>query len=124
MLDRTLEKEIKRLNGDGSREARFDTIKKLRAAMNDLSTPKVMYTFNDCLRAHGRAAVSVCVAATLYERRERIDRWGLSWAKAVLALWTNRTPSMVESICIRDQLHPTRICDYANSLIKLTTQEP
>lgn len=124
MLDRTLEKEIKRLIGDGSREARFDTIKKLRAAMNDLSTPKVMDTFNDCLRAHGRAAVSVCVAATLYERRERLDRWGLIWANEVLALWTNRTPSMVESICIRDQLHPTRICDYANSLIKLTTQEP
>ena len=124
MLDRTFEREIKRLNGDGSREARFDTIKKLRAAMNDLSTPKVMETFNDCLRTHGHAAVAVCVAATLYERRERIDRWGFTWASAVLALWTNRTPAMVESICIRDQLHPTRICDYASGLIKLTTNEP
>lgn len=121
MLDRTLEKEIKQLNGDGSRGSRFETIKKLRAAASDLSTPAVMDTFGECLRAHGRAAVAVCVAATLYVRQKRIDRWGLTWANDVLAVWTNRSPSMIESLCIQDQLHPTRICDYANSLIKFTT---
>jgi len=122
-LDRTLAREIKALNGDGSREARFETLRKVRAAKAALSTPKVRDEFGACLREHGRAVTALCVASTLYTRSERIDRWGLRWALAVLELWTNRAASFTDVAYICDQLHPTRICEYAESFIRLTTEE-
>ena len=121
-LDRTLAKEIKALNGDGSREARFDTLRRVEAARKDLSTPEVRDRFNDCIRKHGRAVVAICVAATLYTRRERLDRWGLKWALEALECWTNRGQSFVDRSYIDDQLHPTRICEYAGSFIRATTE--
>ena len=122
-LDRTLAREIKALNGDGTREARFDTLRKVRAANKDLSRPEVRDSFNDCLKAHGRAITALCVASTLYRRRERLDGWGLLWARAVLDLWTNKTPPSVDAATIDDGLHPTRICEYAGQFIRLTTEE-
>jgi len=122
-LDRTLAREIKALNGDGTREARFDTLNKVRAASKDLSTPKVREHFNDCLKTHGRAVTALCVASTLYTRRERLDEWGLEWALAVLNLWTNKMSSFIDRASIDDGLHPTRICEYAGSFIQLTTEE-
>ena len=123
-LDRSLAREIKALNGDGTREARFETLRKVRAANKDLSTREVRNNFNDCLKKHGRAAVAICVAATLYRRRERLDGWGFLWALAVIDLWTNRTPSALDTVFIDDcGLHPTRICEYAKDFIKLMTEE-
>lgn len=122
-LDSTLAREIKALNGDGTREARFETLRKVRAANKDLSRPEVRDSFNETLKAHGRAVVALCVASTLHLRRERLDGWGFTWARAVLDLWTNKAPSFIDTARIDDGLHPTRICEYAGSFIRLTTED-
>ena len=122
-LDSTFAKEVKALNGDGSREARFAALRRIEAARKDLSSPEVREGFGDSLRLHGRAITAVCVAATLYSRRERIDRWGLGWALAGLDLWTNKGRTFIDRANIDDGLHPTRICEYAGELIRLTTEE-
>ena len=81
-------------------------------------------TFSDCIRKHGVAAVAVCVATTLKERKERIDYWGYAWAQKVLAvLPQNITTMNLDRAYIDDGIHPTAICDYSESLIRLTTEE-
>lgn len=122
MIDRTLAREIKALNGDGSREARFETWRRVEAAKKELSSTDAAEKFGGCLRKCGRAVVALCVASTLYEKRERLDGWGLQWSIAVLDLWTNRGSTFRERAVIEDGLHPTRICDYAYEFIKLTSE--
>jgi len=124
-LDKELAREIKKqAKGDGSREAKFAFLKKVRGASEMMSCPDVMYgKFDEALKTYGRVPVAVCVAVTLYKRRERLDRWKLSWALAVLALWTNRVEDNLWSAYINDGIHPTRICEYAGSFVRLTTEE-
>lgn len=124
-LDRTLANEIKKqANGDGSREAKFTFIKKVRGASMMMSSPDVMRgRFDETIKAYGRVPVAICIAATLYQRRERLDNWKLNWALEVLNLWANKTAQGVEDAYIDDGVHPTRICEYAGSFIKLTTKE-
>lgn len=124
-LDSTLARDIKKqANGDGSREAKFAFIKKVREASEMMSTPEVQRgKFDEAMKAYGRVAVAVCVAATLYQRRERLDFWKFDWATEVLSLWTNKTAHGVEDACIMDGIHPTRICEYAGSFIRLTIEE-
>lgn len=124
-LDRVLAKDIKReANGDGSREAKFAFMKRMEAANKALSTPEVAYGgFDAAIKEHGRVPVAICVAATLYNRRERLDKWGFLWAMEVLGLWTNRTSSGINRATIRDDmLHPTKICGYAGGFVRLTTE--
>ena len=121
-LDRTFSAELRKLNGDGGRDAKFATLKKVKEAKRSLSTPEVIYNLDECIKAHSRAVVALCIASTLYLRRERIDFWGYEWAKEVIALWTNRRSSFLDEANIVDELHPTRICEYAESFIKLTTE--
>lgn len=124
-LDRTLVNEIKaQANGDGSRDAKFAFIKKVRGASKMMSSPDVLYgKFDEAFKVYGRVPVAICVAATLYQRRKRLDNWKFGWAMAVLNLWTNRTAHGVEDAYIDDGIHPTKICDYAGSFIRLTTEE-
>ena len=123
-LDRELAKEVKKLNGDGSREAKFALLKRLDAARKDFSTPKVRETFNDTLKEHGRAITAVCVAVTLDRRRDRLDHWNWHWALEVIALLPQSfTQANLSRAYIDDGLHPTRICEYAADFIKLTTEE-
>lgn len=122
-LDRTFVREIKKVaNGDGSREARFAFLNPAREAAEKLSTPDVMREFDSVLREYGRVAVGICVAVTVWERRNRLLRKTVYWAAEVLKLWTNK-PGNTLSLYIRDNLHPCRIEEYAGSLIKLTTEE-
>lgn len=120
-IDKTLIKEIKKLNGDESRDAGFAMMALLKDAKRTLSRPEVIDVFDETVRIHGRAVVAVCVAATLYVRRERIGEWGLKWAKEVLASWTTKTPSRIEDVQIVDNLHPTKICAYAEDFMRLVT---
>lgn len=123
-LDRTFVREIKALFGDGSREAKFVALKLIDAARKDLSSTDIRRTFNDCIRKHGRAAVCVCVAATLDARKDRLDRWGWRWAFEVLSsIPCNMTPGNLGRAYIDDGIHPTAICDYAGSLIRVTIEE-
>ncbi len=118
-LDRSFKNEIKKLNGNGSREAKFENLKVVRAAVKELSTPDAIRDFGEILRKYGRAVVSVCVAATLVCRRDRISGSTLNWAQEVLKLWINR-PGSIDQFAIRDNLHPSRIEEYAGALIKYT----
>lgn len=127
-LDNTLAREIRaQANGNGSREAKFAFIKKIRGASKLISAPDVIRSgkITEATRIYGRAAVAICFAATLYQRRERIDFWGFDWATEVLKLWANRAPHGLGDAIISDGLHPTRICDsdYAGNFIRLTTEE-
>lgn len=122
-LDRTFAREIKKTaNGDGSREARFAFLSPAREAAKKLSTPNVKREFDDILREYGRATVGLCVAVTVWERRDRLESRTARWAMEVLKLWTNR-PSDILCLYICDNLHPSRIEEYAGSLIRLTTEE-
>ncbi len=121
--DRELLKEVKMLAGGGSREERFDLLRRIDAARKDLSTPKARETFNVCLSKHGRAVVAVCVAATLDARKDRLDGWNWVWAYEVLsALPRGITLRSLERAHIDDGLHPTAICDYAGPFIRETTE--
>ncbi len=122
-IDREPAKEIKAANGDGSREAKVALVQRVRAANKDLSTPTVTTGFNDAIKKHGRVPVALCIAGTLYARRERLDRWGFAWAEEVLKLWTNRPPSYIQIATINDGLHPTRICEYAGSFVRAVIEE-
>ena len=125
-LDKELAGEIKReANGDCSRAARFDFMKRVDRAAKALSSPDVARGgFEATMKEHGRVPVTICVAATLWDRRERLDRWGIQWAQAVLNLWENRPPSGADRAIIHDSaLHPTRICEYAGSFIRLPAEE-
>ena len=122
-LDGTFAREIeKTANGDGSREARFAFLNPARDAAKRLSTPNVRNDFDDVLREYGRATVGLCVAVTVWERRDRLESRTVRWAEDVLKLWTNR-PHDTLCLFINDGLHPTRIEEYAGSFIKLTTEE-
>lgn len=122
-LDRTFAREVKKAaNGDGSREARFAFLNPAKEAARKLSTPNVMREFDGILREYGRATVCLCVAVTVWERRDRLESRTVRWAMEVLKLWTNRPPD-IRSLYIGDNLHPSRIEEYAGSFIKLTTEE-
>ena len=121
-IDRSLANEIKKANGDGSREAKFAFLHKAVEAKKELSTPAVREHFSDCFKHHDRAAIAICVAATVLDRKDRLERTTVEWATEVMKLWTNRTPS-TDRVVIEDGLHPTRIEEYAGSFIRLTTEE-
>jgi len=119
-LDKTFVCEVRKAAGDGSREAKFKLIRRVTEACSALSSPEVRTNFNSVLRTYGRVPVAICVAATLEARKERLDYWGLEWAREVLALLPGWTPGNKERAHIEDGIHPTAICHYARDLIKFT----
>lgn len=119
-IDSVLSKEIKKANGDGSREAKFAFLNKIIEVKKELSNPSVMEHFSECFKRHERAAIAVCLAATIIDRRDRLDYCTVEWAREIMKMWTNRTPS-TDRIIIEDGLHPTRIEEYAGSFIRLTS---
>lgn len=122
-LDREFSREIKKIaNGDGSREARFAFLKQAKAAKRDLSTSRVREVFDEVVKNYGRVTVAICVAVTIRAREDRLERSTCQWAREVLTLWNNR-PHDLSMVAIDDGLHPTRIEEYAGSLIRLTTEE-
>lgn len=122
-LDKTFARETTRTaNGDGSREAKFAFLKAVREVNKALSTPEVRSTYDDCIKRFGRVPVAICTAATIYNRRDRLNEGPVRWAAEVLKLWTIR-PSDLCCAHIDDSLHPARIEEYADSLIRATTLE-
>lgn len=119
-LDTTFTKELKKVNGDGSREAKFAFLRPAREATKALSTPQVQDIFDDILLQYGRATVCICVAATIKARQDRLKPETVRWAQEILGLWTNRSDDTYISLVIQDGLHPTKIEWYAASLIRYT----
>lgn len=122
-IDGELVRELKKAQGDGGREAKFALLRRVSSACNDLSKTDVRCTFYDTVKKHGRVPVIICVAATLEARRERLDGWGISWAREVLAQLHGWTPGNLERAHIADGIHPTAICEYAYGLIRMTTEK-
>lgn len=123
MLDRSFAAEIRKANGDGALPARFALIRQVRSACSALSTPAVLTTFGAVLREHGRVPVALCVAATIHVHREWFggSLAAVQWAEDVLSCWTNRSPHAIADAYIRDNLHYTRILEYAGNFIRLTS---
>jgi hypothetical protein len=122
-LDQIFAREIKKqANGDGSREAKFAFKKKVEEVARTLSTTKAAEIFDECIKKYGRVPVSICVAQTIIERRERLELRSQMWALEVMKLYTN-APRDKMYACINDGLHPTSIEEYAGSLLRLTIVE-
>lgn len=122
-LDRELARELKRANGDGTRATRFEFLGKVRGAAKMMSctdAPKMLY---EALKTYGREAVACALAATIWDRRDRLSRHAVIWATKVLGIWTNH--GGLDDCLIDDQLHPTKIeyPEYAGSFIRLTIEE-
>lgn len=121
MLDRELAKEIRKANGDGSREAKFKLLGQVKAAKKELSGVNVRDNFGEILKKYGRVPVAICVGVTAVMREDRLNRWIVDWGRAVLALWTTR-PHDISVALIEDNLHPSRIEEYAGSFVRYTTE--
>ncbi len=122
-LDWTFAADIrKQAYGDGTREARFAFMSRVRAARKALSTTRMQMVYGDVMKEFGRVPVAVCTAVTIWDRRDRLSGSTVAWALEVLKLWTNR-PCDIMTACIDDGLHPTRIEEYAGEFIRLTTEE-
>ncbi len=121
-LDKEFIHDINKVaNGDGSRETKFAFLRIARAASRELSTPSITTIFNNVVCKYGRVAVAVCLATTILERKERLSPRFVQWARCVINLWTNRPHDL--DVYIDDGLHPTRIEEYANSFVRLTTED-
>lgn len=123
MLDKSLAADIRKANGGDSREARFALLRDVRNACAALSTPSVMNHFRTVINTYGRVPVAICIAATLQARRAVLTdaRDALQWADDVMCCWTNRSPNAHMDAYICDQLHCTRILEYAGNFIRLTS---
>lgn len=121
-LDRELIREIKKANGDGTRATRFDFLNKVRDAAKMMSCTEAPKMLNEALKRYGRAAVACTLAATIFERRDRLSRRSIVWATNILNIWTNH--GSLDSCIIDDNLHPTKIeyPEYAGSFIRLTIE--
>jgi hypothetical protein len=120
-LDRALAREISKAANECESRA---FMRKIRETKKSLSTPDVCHAFGECISKCGRVPVAICVAATIIKRRDRLRAQTVRWAEAVLALWKNK-PDDIDCIAyIDDNLHPTRIEEYAGSFIRLMTEEP
>lgn len=120
-LDKTFSSELRKINGDGTREAKFAFLSLAKSAARELSTTAVSSVFSDVVRKYGRAAVAVCLSATILRRQDRLLSSTVQWAHEVIRLWTNR-PNTIDCVVIDDGLHPTRIEEYAGSFIRLTSE--
>lgn len=121
-VDKELLREIRAYTRfDGKRETFRPIRKQLDACRKDLSTPGVMYKFDDLLLAHGRAPIAILLACTLRERSWRLDGHYLWWADFVLSNAALPSWYKPEDHSIIDDLHPTRIFEYAGEFLRLTS---
>lgn len=122
-LDKCFEREVIKINGNGGREDMFSFLNPAKAAAKELSTPNVADIYRECIKKYGRVTVAICTAATILDRCDRLDFSTVLWANKVLQLWNNR-PYDLSCIVINDGLHPSRIEEYAQRLIKITSDIP
>lgn len=124
-VDKELLREVRAFaKNDGTKETFRPIRLKLKECRKALSTPQVMYNFGETICEHGRAAVAILLACTLIERYERLDGHYAWWAREILdaAKLPERYYKRGE-ISIIDDLHPTRIFEYAGEFFKLTSEE-
>ena len=118
-LDTSFARDLKKINGDGTRDAKFAFLRPAQNAAKEMSNPAVINNFGSIVKMYGRTTVAICTAATALERADRLNPETVEWAREVIALWTNR-PADLGTVLIADGLHPTRIEQYAGALINAT----
>lgn len=122
-LDSYFVKEFKQsANGDGSKEARIDFLRRASAAARDLGNPSVMREFGKILQKHGRIPVTICIAATASQNKEHISRKLADWSDEILKLYTNK-PHDLSRFAYNDGLHPSRIDEYTAFFVDNTIKE-
>lgn len=127
-LDRTFIKDLKVANGDESREAKFALLKKIDAVVKEMSScDNIEKSLVEMCVKYGRAVVGICLAATIFLRKDRLEIWGtwpLTWAIKVLDLWTTkpRTETGIDRAYIHDNRHPDKILEIAIPFINNTTE--
>ena len=123
MLEKTLAREIRKAAPARTqdREGYFAFVRKVSSASQDMSVTTIRADFDKLVAKHGRAVTAVVLAATLYERRDRLENWNLNWACDVLNCWPH-TQGLMDRAAIRDGIHPTAICDYAAGFIRCNTE--
>ena len=119
-LDSELAREIRRANGDGTRAAGLELLRRVKGAKADLSSPDVLDHFGDALRKHGRVPVAICVGVTAVLRADSLNRWIVDWGRDVLQQWAYRPLDMTAAL-IEDNLDPSRIEEYAGGFVRATT---
>ena len=119
-LERTLAREIETACGT-TEEEKFAFARKADAVAKELSTTNARQIFPVIFKRHSRAAVAICVAATILIRRDHLAHTSVEWAQEVMKHYTNRISSLGR-FYIRDELHPSRIEEYAGFFIRLTTE--
>ena len=108
MLDQTLKAEIKEANGD-----KFVFLRQVQKVAGEMDLPK----FGDVLKNNSRAAVAVCLAATILANRWDLHRWAVEWARQVMSSWANCPRDT--TVAVADiGLHPSRIEEYAGNFIR------
>ena len=116
-LDETFANEVKKVgNGDNSREYKFAIDKELQEVSRALED---RYEFENCLKKYGRAKVALCVAATIMANDYRFEAPQITWARAVMSLWTNIR--FVESAHIN--IHPAILASNSASLRMVTVTD-
>jgi len=124
-LDNELAKEIKAFVGKGEDgESRFMVNQTVRKAAEELEKASRYdgSPLDECARKYGRAAAAICIASTLWRRRERLGSWNLGWAMDVLAQWGWRDIDATWRGLIGGNAHPTAICCWAKSFIECTSE--
>ena len=124
-LDNELAKEIKAFVGKGEDgESRFMVNQTVRKAAEELEKASRYdgSPLDECARKYGRAAVAICIASTLWERRDRLDRWNFEWAIDVLNQWKWKHKDATRFGLIGGNAHPTAICCWAKSFIECTSE--
>lgn len=119
-LTREFTRDLNRIDGDGTRAAKFAFFNPAREAAKELSSHSVIENFGNVICKYGRPTVGMCVAATVVARQDRLHRETVEWGREVLSHWHNKTQSNVDSLVINDGLHPTRIEQYAALFISST----
>jgi hypothetical protein len=118
-LDKTFESEIKKAaNGDGSREYKFELIDELKKVSAALAN---RYDFDSCVQNFGRTKVALCVAVTIMSATYRYEEPQITWAQAVITLWTNKCERSISTAIIN--IHHSILSDISSGMRKLTVKE-
>lgn len=122
-LTREFARDLNRIDGDGTRAAKFAFFSPAREAAKELSNPSSVKDLGPVLKKYGRATVGMCLAATAVSRQDRLNQKTVEWGKEVLSHWHSKTQSNIDSLVIHDGLHPTKIEQYAALFISSTIDD-
>ncbi len=113
-------RELNKAIGDGTPEGRSAFLSTAREAAQELSTPDAAEKFDEVLKKYGRAAVAVCVAATLDDHRSKMKPRTVRWAVEVLVGTWRVPPYLYQEVRIDGRFPPSKIEQRADNLINST----